>query len=161
MVLDVYKKGGFRVQIKNKQFRRYLADGITLLFSGINRRIPKDPKLILFYTNTGIKDNLKAVLDRMAESDSYRLVCSCNSTNGLPGNVKAISNLKGLFVFLRSKTVFYYNGKIPIKPSKKQTVVNLWHGIPLKKIGRMLDDRDIDFSTHYLAPSPYTGQDPV
>ena len=145
--------------IKNKHLRDSIARTVTLFFSGINRLIPKDPNRILFYTNTGIKDNLKAMLDNMAKTpDGYRLICSCDSTAGLPYGVTAISNFKGLFAFLRSGTVFYYNGKIPIKPAPKQTVVNLWHGIPLKKIGRMLDDKDIDFATHYLAPSLYTGE---
>ncbi len=147
--------------IKNKAFRDFLSRCITKYFSGLNRLIPKNPNQVLFYTNTGIKDNLKAVMDVMAagEYDNYKLICSCNDTNGLPTSVKSISNPAGLFAFLRSGYVFYFNGKIPIKPSPKQTVVNLWHGIPLKKIGQMLyPDMDLDFATHYLAPSAYSGQ---
>ncbi len=148
--------------IKNKALRDSLSKCITLGFSGLNRILPKKETQILFYTNTGIKDNLKAVMDFVANDadfTSYTLLCSCDRTDGIPQNIKPISNIKGLFAFLQSGYVFYYNGKIPIKPSKKQTVVNLWHGIPLKKIGNMLDpNADLDFSTHYLAPSPYTGE---
>lgn len=147
--------------IKNKAIRDTVSRTITAVFSGINRMIPKKEDQILFYTNTGVKDNLKAVMDHMAEDPAYRMyqmVCSTDSLSGVPDTFKAVSNIKGLFVFLRSKYVFYYNGKIPIKPANGQTIVNLWHGIPLKKIGKMLDSKiDLDFATLYLAPSVYTG----
>ncbi len=150
------------MQIKNKALRDALSRTITAAFSGLNRIIPKDAKQVLFYTNTGVKDNLKAVLDHMANDPvyaSYRLLCSCDNPSGVPKQAKVIGNIAGLFAFLRSRYVFYYNGKIPIKPAPGQTVVNLWHGIPLKKIGRMLDPKaNTDFATHYLAPSVYTGK---
>ncbi len=152
------------MQIKNKRLRDFTAGLLSGVLSGVNRLLPKNPKKVLFYTNTGVKDNLKAVLDFMAASPSYAsytLICSCDSADGLPPGtrVKQISNLSGLFAYLTSGFVFYYNGKIPIKPSKKQTVVNLWHGIPLKKIGRMLyPSLTLDYATHYLAPSPFSGE---
>ncbi len=148
--------------IKNKALRDSLSKTITFCFSGINRIIPKNQKQMLFYTNTGVKDNLKAVLDHIANDssyDPYKLICSCDNPAGVPQKVKTVGGLRGLLCFLRSGYVFYYNGKIPIKPARDQTVVNLWHGIPLKKIGRMLNpNADLDFATHYLAPSAYTGK---
>lgn len=148
--------------IQNKRLRDFTADIISAVFSGINRLLPKRKNQILFYTNTGVKDNLAAVMQEVISDPayrSYRLICSCDNTNGVPEQITPIGNLAGLFVFLRSKTVFYYNGKLPVKPSRGQTVIQLWHGIPLKKIGRMLDpSRDLDYATHYLAPSPYTGE---
>ncbi len=152
------------MQIKNKKLRDFLASVLSGVLSGINRLLPKDPKKVLFYTNTGVKDNLKAVLDFMAASPSYAsytLICSCDDPAGIrAGNrVKRTGNLSGLFIYLTSGFVFYYNGKIPVKPSKKQTVVNLWHGIPLKKIGRMLyPTLTLNFATYYLAPSPFSGE---
>lgn len=147
--------------IQNKRIRDIISKFICAVFSGINRTVPKKAKQILFYTNTGVKDNLKAVMDCMASDpdfSSYQLICSCDDPKGVPSGIRIISDIAGLYTFLRSEYVFYYNGKLPIKPAGGQTVVNLWHGIPLKKIGRMTDpSMDLDFSTHYLAPSLYTG----
>lgn len=147
--------------IQNKRIRDTVSKVICAVFSGINRVIPKKSKQVLFYTNTGVKDNLKAVMDCMASDPdfcSHQLICSCDDPKGVPAGIKVISDIAGLFAFMRSGYVFYYNGKLPIKPADGQTVVNLWHGIPLKKIGRMVDpSMDLDFSTHYLAPSLYTG----
>ena len=62
-----------------------------------------------------------------------------------------------MFVFLFSKYVFYDGGTTKIKPSKRQIVFSLWHGTPLKKIGRSVEksskfDRFNDF-TYILTTS--------
>lgn len=57
----------------------------------------------------------------------------------------------GVKHFFTSKYFFFSFGKYPVKPSKKQVVINTTHGSPLKKIGNYLDDRDYNFFTYVLA----------
>jgi CDP-glycerol glycerophosphotransferase (TagB/SpsB family) len=53
-------------------------------------------------------------------------------------NVFYVDNLfKALYIYLFSKIVFVDSSSLRIKPSKKQCVLNLWHGTPLKSIGFM------------------------
>jgi CDP-glycerol glycerophosphotransferase (TagB/SpsB family) len=52
-------------------------------------------------------------------------------------NVKYVGLFTGVFYFLTSKYFFYCFGKYPIFPSKQQEVVNLLHGMPLKRIGNL------------------------
>lgn len=70
-----------------------------------------------------------------------------------PTNVTFVGNKQGIKYFLKSKYAFYCFGKYPIKPSKNQTVVNLWHGTPLKKIGNLekgLEKIDYNFLPLWL-----------
>lgn len=129
-----------------------------------NKAIKKDEKLIFFYTNLGFRDNVKAFYDyliRKNYNDDYRIVVSSNDyekyIESTPTNVTFVGNTQGIKYFLKSKYAFYCFGKYPIKPSKNQTVVNLWHGTPLKKIGNLekgLEKIDYNFFTIVAASSP-------
>src|SRR5699024_8547137 len=71
-------------------------------------------------------------------------------------NVTLVSNYKVILHFLTSKYFFYSFGKYPIKPSRKQKVINLWHGTPLKNIGNLERDKkniDYNFFSNILATS--------
>ncbi len=110
----------------------------------INKFIKKDKKLIFFYSNLGFRDNVKAFYDFLIENkynEQYKIVVSINDVENYnkksPSNVTFVNNIKGISYFMKSKYAFYCFGKYPIKPSKKQMVVNLWHGTPLKKIGNL------------------------
>jgi CDP-glycerol glycerophosphotransferase (TagB/SpsB family) len=68
------------------------------------------------------------------------------------------NSVKGLWLYLRSKYIFFTHGLYPrVKFSKKHTVVNLWHGMPLKTIG-LLDDpnnKNIPPSAFAIATSSF------
>ncbi len=129
----------------------------------INRLIKKDEKLIFFYSNLGFRDNVKALYDYFIENNynkRFQIVVSVNDYEKYeacaPENVTFISNKKGIGVFIKAKYAFYCFGKYPIKPSKKQVVVNLWHGTPLKKLGNMeqgCEKIDYHYFTKVLASS--------
>lgn len=131
----------------------------------LNKFIPKKSHNILFYSNLGFRDNVKALYDYMiAESynDSFEIVVSTDEfeqyRNSAPKNVKFVSLKKGILPFLFSKYVFYSFGKYPIMPSKDQKVVNLWHGMPLKSIGRLEAGHEKDkqnYFSHVIATSPF------
>ncbi|WP_334095968.1 CDP-glycerol glycerophosphotransferase family protein, partial [Helicobacter typhlonius] len=106
--------------------------------------IKKNPNQIFIYSNLGFRDNVRAVYDYLIENGynkKFKIVCSLNDykryRHCAPSNVKFVGNFTGLFKFFRSKFCFYCFGKYPVKPSDKQAVINLWHGMPIKRIGNM------------------------
>ncbi len=92
----------------------------------------------------------------------YHIVVSVDNKelyNNDHTGVSFIGNMQGILTFLMAGYVFYYNGRIPIKPARSQVVVNMWHGIPLKRIGRLTaPNKDIDYSSYYLAPTKRVGE---
>lgn len=143
----------------NKKLLRRL----TGVLSAVNRIIPKNAKKIVFYSNMGFRDNVKAVYDELLthpEAKNYQIICALDDAalweNRLhPKNVRFTSNVGGVWHFLTGKYFFYSFGKYPIKPTKSQMVINVWHGSPLKKIGNYEDDEDQNFFTYVLAASDF------
>lgn len=69
-------------------------------------------------------------------------------------------SFRAFIIYLRSRFVLVTHGKddiFPFIPSKKyQIIINMWHGSPLKKIGRLVDqykDWNLDFFHYMLASS--------
>lgn len=131
----------------------------------INRLVKKDRHTIFIYSNLGFYDNVKALFDHLIENgynNRYKIIVSLNDwdkySENTENNVKYVSNIKGLFSFFRSKYCFYCFGKYPVKPSEKQIVFNLWHGMPIKKIGNMIkghEKTDYNYFTHLLCTSEF------
>ncbi|MGN0613546.1 MAG: CDP-glycerol glycerophosphotransferase family protein [Porcipelethomonas sp.] len=131
----------------------------------INRLVPKNGRYIFLYSNLGFRDNVRAVFDHLIEhgyNKKYKIIVSINDwekyaeTN--EKNVKYISNTRGLFSFFRSKYCYYCFGKYPVKPSKNQVVFNLWHGMPLKRVGNMVKGHEktsYNYFTHLLCTSEF------
>ena len=137
----------------NKNVLRLFFKPLTIL----NKFTAKDSRLIFFYSNLGFRDNVKAMYDYLIEEKfnmGYKFVVSINDyedyKDNAPENVTFVNNKEGIKYFMKAKYAFYCFGKYPIKPSKKQTVVNLWHGMPLKKIGNMESGLEkIDYNIFY------------
>ncbi len=131
----------------------------------INRLVPKDKNRIFLYSNLGFRDNIKAVFDYLIENgynNRYKIIVSLNNWENFAEtaeeNVEYINNTKGLFKFFRSKYCYYCFGKYPVKPAKGQMVFNLWHGMPLKRVGNMVRGQekvDYNYFTHLLCTSEY------
>lgn len=129
--------------------------------SKLNTMIPKKRNRIVIYSNWGFRDNIRTLYQYLVDNgyqDKYEIVCASNDFYHLERNsrVKYTSIYRGLYYFLTSKYFFYSFGKYPIKPSKKQMVVNLWHGMPLKKIGNLeygLENIDYNFFTKLVSSS--------
>ncbi len=143
----------------NKDLLRRAMAPLTLL----NRVLPKNPRRVVFYSNMGFRDNVKAVYDAFVarpESEKYEIVCAVDDhalwgKRPHPANVRFTDTKGGLLPFLTSRTFFYSFGKYPVKPASNQMVVNVWHGSPLKKIGRYEKEEDQDFFTCVLAASDF------
>ncbi len=129
----------------------------------INAAVPKNPKKIFLYSNLGFRDNVKAVYDYLLQNgynNDYRIICSLNDYKEQTPqkNVRFVSNLRGLFSFFSCRYAFYCFGKYPVKPRNGQKIFNLWHGMPLKRVGNMIpgfENTDYNYFTHLLCTSEF------
>ena len=140
----------------------------TGVLSIINRIIPKDNKKILFYDSTRefLDDNTEALFSYMkllGFDKKYKLVCCVPAQKYISSfdNYVPVGSLKGVIAFLTSKYVFFSFGDFRIRPSKKQIVVNQWHGTGTKKGGKQLNDsgykkEKLDNFTYFIASSETT-----
>ena len=134
---------------------------ISDVTSKLNTLIPKKRNRIVIYSNWGFRDNIRTLYQYLVDNgyqDKYEIVCASNNFYHLQrdSRVKFISIYRGVYYFLTSKYFFYSFGKYTIKPSNKQMVVNLWHGMPLKKIGNLeagLENIDYNFFTKLVSSS--------
>ena len=129
--------------------------------SKLNTIIPKKNKRIVLYSNWGFRDNLRTLYQYLVDNgyqEEYEIICASNDFYHLEKekDVKYVSIYRGLYYFLTSKYFFYSFGKYPIKPAPNQMVVNLWHGMPLKKIGNLevgMEEIDYNFFTKLVSSS--------
>ena len=129
--------------------------------SKMNTIIPKRNKRIVLYSNWGFRDNLRTLYQYLVDNgyqEEYDIICASNDFYHLEKekDVKYVSIYRGLYYFLTSKYFFYSFGKYPIKPAPNQMVVNLWHGMPLKKIGNLevgMEEIDYNFFTKLVSSS--------
>ena len=134
---------------------------ISDVTSKLNTLIPKKRNRIVIYSNWGFRDNIRTLYQYLVDNsyqDKYEIVCASNNFYHFKkdSRVKFVSIYRGLYYFLTSKYFFYSFGKYPIKPSNNQMVVNLWHGMPLKKIGNLetgLENIDYNFFTKLVSSS--------
>jgi len=134
---------------------------ISDVTSKLNTLIPKKRNRIVIYSNWGFRDNIRTLYQYLVDNgyqDKYEIVCASNNFYHLKkdNKVKFVSIYNGLYYFLTSKYFFYSFGKYPIKPTNKQMVVNLWHGMPLKKIGNLengMENIDYNFFTKLVSSS--------
>jgi CDP-glycerol glycerophosphotransferase (TagB/SpsB family) len=65
-----------------------------------------------------------------------------------------VHSFGGLLAYCRSRYIFYTHSLyLSPKPPSRQVVVNLWHGMPLKKIGVLAEDSRLPKFTYTLATS--------
>lgn len=147
----------------------YIRKGLILLLnmvSVINKFIPKDDSIILFYDGASarLRDNSEALCSYLLEhkyDEKYKLIlCIPNNKSQNINGIQNIGALRGIFTFMRAKYVFFSFGDMRIRPAKSQTVVNLWHGIAFKKIGKLCNDKyyqkeKLDSFTYVLATSEW------
>lgn len=114
---------------------------------GVNRCIPKNPRKILFESNSDYCDNTRAVYDYLVANgygEKYRFVWCVKDpetfhADGMEGTKLVTFQKKSgfpayFFQMASAKYVFYTHYVPPFCNAKAQTVVNLWHGTPLKSI---------------------------
>ncbi|WP_314348623.1 CDP-glycerol glycerophosphotransferase family protein [Granulicatella elegans] len=143
------------------QYFKTLMFNLKSITSKMNTIIPKKNKRIVLYSNWGFRDNLRTLYQYLVDNgyqEEYEIICASNDFYHLEKekDVKYVSIYRGLYYFLTSKYFFYSFGKYPIKPAPNQMVVNLWHGMPLKKIGNLevgMEEIDYNFFTKLVSSS--------
>ena len=143
------------------QYFKTLMFNLKSITSKINTMIPKKSKRIVLYSNWGFRDNLRTLYQYLVDNgyqEEYEIICASNDFYHLEkkNDVKYVSIYRGVYYFLTSKYFFYSFGKYPIKPASNQMVVNLWHGMPLKKIGNLevgMEEIDYNFFTKLVSSS--------
>lgn len=136
---------------------------ICKILTFINKVVPKKNNMIVLYSNLGFRDNVEALYTYLIDNNyhkKYKIIVSSNDYKNITHitGIKYIGCKKGILYFLVSKFFFYSFGKYNIMPSKKQCVVNLWHGMPLKKIGNMESGKEnikYDYFNYIISTSKY------
>jgi len=146
----------------NVKLKKALKNSIFPILTLINKIVPKRDDLILLYSgNKGINNCLvplrKYLLDNGYDK-KYKIYCGIENMEYADSEdrVTFITQFQAMWLFLRTIHVFYTTGQIPIKPSKKQCVIQLWHGNSnFKTIGKWsnINNGDEFFFSYMFAPS--------
>lgn len=115
----------------------------TNVFTLVNACLPKSKKQVVFCSFPDYSDNARAVYEEMVRRSldkTYRITWLLNGEPPaeLPSAVCCRQHsLKGMWRYLRAGYVFHTHGLFGNRPPKRQTVVSLWHGMPLKTIMKL------------------------
>lgn len=126
-------------------------------------KIIKKKEMIVLYSNLGFRDNIEAFYNYLVQNkiyENYKIIVASNDYKHIKKNknIKYVNCYFGVYYFLISKYFFYCFGKYPIVPSNDQIVVNLWHGMPLKKIGNLENGKEknkYNYFTYLLSTSSF------
>ncbi|MGB6307481.1 MAG: CDP-glycerol glycerophosphotransferase family protein [Steroidobacteraceae bacterium] len=76
--------------------------------------------------------------------------------NGAAIRFSRLYSLRGIWAYLRAGCVFYTHGALfNYAPPKRKLVVNLWHGMPVKKIWRGVPGSELPMSTFLVSTSVF------
>lgn len=146
---------------KNVKVKKFLKGTLFPILTLLNKWLPKNDKIILLYSaNGGICHSLeplrKLLLD-LGYDSKYTIYCGIEKLEYADDEKRVIfiSQLRSVFLFLRTKYVFYTTGQIPIKPTNSQRVIQLGHGITDFKTGAKLSKigNGDEFFFSYIAVS--------
>lgn len=124
----------------------------------INNVFPKT-NLIVFNSYPDINGNALSIYEYILKeradiTSKYKLVWAianmtkdeandilCHRTNCSKHNIVLKKSFEGILAFLSAKYVVSTHGYFPsVSLNKKQKDINLWHGMPFKRIGLMLEE---------------------
>ena len=144
--------------------RRFIIKSLAF----INSMIKKNKNKMCFVSHPDFSDNCMSVFDYIVSNKimKYEIVWLVNDSY-IPKDIEELQkefrikviklkSLLGILNYMTSKYVFYTHGALNgIECLDKQIIVNLWHGMPLKKIG-YLDNKtkeDVAHFTYTIATS--------
>lgn len=124
------------------------------VMNSLNALIPKDKELSIFNSFPDVDDNIKILL----RCTSGRKVVILNDKNYInQGKINEEEyyykySLMGCYYLFRASKIYFthniYRGFRCLN-ERRQLVINMWHGMPLKRIG-MLDNKPAPASSHYI-----------
>jgi hypothetical protein len=137
------------------------------LLSTINGLIPKSNKRIAIYGRRMLNDNSEALLDYLISkqyNNRYKIFLLVHRSVRIDNyrkrdNVTICTNsIITLWILFRTKYVFHTHGMsiCTMIPKREQIIFNLWHGSPLKAIGKMIGDSIHPYTdSYFLSSSPF------
>lgn len=141
---------------KNIFMKKLLKGTLFKIVSAFNVITPKFSKNILLYSaGKNISNNLiplREILTKGKYKEKYKIICGIESKKYKDmeaDNIVYTTPIKTVLYFLFSKTVFYTNGQIPIKPAKKQDVIYLCHGIGGLKLDAKMLKIDVGYGNYF------------
>lgn len=117
---------------------------IFLIFlNSFNIIVPKNKNSICVITYPDFDDTSKNLIrDSIAKKKKVTLLISKYTGGDLPywskdAHIYRKYSLKGIWSFLRSYYVFFTHNHYPgLRINNNQMIINLWHGMPIKDIGK-------------------------
>lgn len=149
--------------------RNFIRKLYFYFLSFLNLLLPKKKNKIFFEDLSGIKDNhyvLFSYLESLPKSKELDIIYFSKEPQLLRerfgNNVFFTSNtFIATYHYLTSRVIFFAFGmnRFQCIPRKNQFVVNLWHGMPLKKIGYSIGEsaayrQELSY-TNFLISSPF------
>ena len=137
--------------------------------------VPANSKQIAFCSHPDCSDNAYALFEQVMKSprarefrivwlakdpEAARRILARDHPPAEAGHIRVVAKdtLRGLFWFLRSRYVFFTAGVYWFAQSgTHQTIVNLWHGMPIKRIGAFVSaiSAQPPFAHYSLATSAF------
>lgn len=143
-----------------------LRNGLYWFLSLLNFIIPKKNNLIVVYGRRMLNDNSESFLDYLLDkkiNNRYRIVLLlCKDVKHGYNNLKNVSihysPIITVWYTLRARYIIHTHGLsiCTRRVCKRQTVFNLWHGSPLKNIGRLIGSSVRENTdSFFLCTSPF------
>lgn len=137
--------------IKRIWERREISFALRFLFRFLDYIWPKDRNLIVFSggRDVGYSDNTRYLFERFLEvySGEFTILwvtriedmpCDTSIEEKMRNHMVYLYSAKGILSLLRARTIFFCWGSSDLPGtdfSKRTVTVQLWHGIPIKRIG--------------------------
>lgn len=144
-----------------------MGNSLCKILTLFNKLIPKSEKQIAIYGRRMLNDNAEALLDYLIAqhyNDKYEIYLLI-SKDVYHENYKKVKNVyvctnavKTLWVMFRALRVFHTQGtsRCAMRPLRGQIIFNLWHGSPLKAIGKMVGSKVYpETDSYFLSASPF------
>ena len=129
----------------NKKLLLYILPILRLL----SIFIIKKKLRITFHSIPDLSGNSKAFFNYLYQQEKYDLIWAFSNkyleekfNNKYPNSTSvSLSSLKGIYLILTSKTLVTTHNVLRLFKAKNQKHLSLWHGMPLKSMGFMIDQR--------------------
>lgn len=136
---------------------------LRLLFEWVHRLIPKRNHAVVYGWPDG-EDQSRALEPALQKTRLERVVLLLERPENAawaegPKTIRVRKkSLAGIWWFLRARYAFFSHPCFVRRFSKSVVSVNLWHGMPIKKIGALIENDEPIRCSHTLATSPFWGE---
>jgi CDP-glycerol glycerophosphotransferase (TagB/SpsB family) len=145
---------------------RWAAGQILRLLDGI---VPKDKRIVLVTLPDGDDQGVSLCLalqsahwdgeiDWLVHQDpaDFPAWQRRRGLAGIPIRFLRLHSIRGVWAYLKASHVFYTHGALfNYAPPKGKLVVNMWHGMPVKKIWRGVPGSQLPLSTFLISTSAF------